>query len=73
MDAMLVAQGLADIWMEPRGAAWDLAPFKIILEEAGGRFANFTGESTIYGGNAYGCAPGLEPCVKQLLAYATAS
>jgi histidinol-phosphatase len=73
LDAMLVAQGLAEIWIEPNGAAWDLAPFKIVIEEAGGRFASFAGESTIYGGNAYGCAPGLEPHVKQLLAQATAS
>jgi histidinol phosphatase-like enzyme (inositol monophosphatase family) len=73
VDAMLVAQGLADIWIEPSGAAWDLAPFKIILEEAGGRFSSFAGESTIYAGNAYACNPALEPCVKQLLAQATAS
>jgi histidinol-phosphatase len=73
MDAMLVAQGLADIWIEPNAAAWDLAPFKIIVEEAGGRFASFAGESTIYGGNAYACAPGLEPSVQRLLTQAAAS
>lgn len=73
VDAMLVAQGWADVWIEPNGAAWDLAPFKIIIEEAGGRFASFAGERTIYGGNAYACTPGLEPYVQQLLAQATAS
>ncbi|HTU46137.1 MAG TPA: inositol monophosphatase [Bryobacteraceae bacterium] len=67
VDAMLVAQGKADIWIEPNGAAWDLAPFKILIEEAGGRFASFDGESTIYGGNAYACAPGMETSVKQFL------
>lgn len=71
VDAMLVAQGLADIWIEPNAAAWDLAPFKILIEEAGGRFASFAGESTIYGGSAYACAPGLEPCVQRLLAAAS--
>ena len=67
VDAMLVAQGKADVWIEPNGAAWDLAPFKILIEEAGGRFGNFNGESSIYGGNAYACTPGLEASVKQLL------
>jgi histidinol-phosphatase len=31
---------------------WDLAPIKIIVEEAGGQFSDFTGTPTIYGGNA---------------------
>jgi histidinol-phosphatase len=73
VDAMLVAQGQADVWMDPNAAAWDLAPFKIVIEEAGGRFASFEGENTIYGGNAYACAPGLEPYVQELLGQATAS
>lgn len=67
VDAMLVAQGKADVWIEPNGAAWDLAPLKILIEEAGGRFSSFGGENTIYGGNAYACAPGLEATVKQLM------
>lgn len=67
VDAMLVAQGRADVWIEPNAQPWDLAPFKILVEEAGGRFANFAGEASIYGGNAYACAPGLEPFVKTLL------
>ncbi len=73
VDAMLVAQGMAEVWIEPNGAAWDLAPFQIIVEEAGGRFSSFAGERTIYGGNAYACAPGLEPYVRELLDQATAS
>jgi histidinol-phosphatase len=68
VDAMLVAQGLADVWIEPNAEPWDFAPFKILIEEARGRFASFSGESTIYGGNAYACTPGLESTVKQLLA-----
>jgi histidinol-phosphatase len=67
VDAMLVAQGKADVWIEPNGAPWDLAPLKILIEEAGGRFGSFAGERTIYGGNAYACTPGLELSVKQLL------
>jgi histidinol-phosphatase len=67
VDAMLVAQGLADIWIEPNAEPWDLAPFKILIEEAGGRFASFAGEASIYGRNAYACTPGLEATVKKLL------
>jgi len=70
VDAMLVAQGQADVWIEPNAQPWDLAPLKILVEEAGGKFASFAGENTIYGGNAYACAPGLEPYVRQLLSQA---
>jgi fructose-1,6-bisphosphatase/inositol monophosphatase family enzyme len=66
VDAMLVAQGQADVWIEPNAAPWDLAPFQLLIEEAGGKFASFTGDRTIYGGNAYACAPGLEGYVQEL-------
>jgi histidinol-phosphatase len=67
VDAMFVAQGLTDVWIEPTAAPWDLAPLKILTEEAGGRFASFNGNSSIYEGNAYTCTPGLESCVTRLL------
>lgn len=67
MDAMLVAQGQADLWIEPSAKPWDLAPFQVLVEEAGGRFGSLDGEKTIYGGSAYACAPGLEPYVQELL------
>ncbi|MBV8834434.1 MAG: hypothetical protein JO108_34990 [Acidobacteriaceae bacterium] len=67
VDAMLVAQGQADVWIEPNAAPWDLAPLKILVEEAGGKFKSFDGTSTIYGGNAYACTPALEPYVRQLV------
>lgn len=67
VDAMLLAQGQADVWIEPNAKPWDLAPLKLLIEEAGGRFASFKGENSIYGGNAYACVPGLEPYVQQLL------
>lgn len=68
LDAMLVAQGMADVSMDPVAAPWDLAPLKILVEEAGGKFGSFDGENTIYGGNAYACTPGLESYVRELLA-----
>jgi len=67
VDAMLVAQGQADVWIEPSAQPWDFAALKILIEEAGGQFASFAGKNTIYGGNAYACTPGLEPYVRHLL------
>jgi fructose-1,6-bisphosphatase/inositol monophosphatase family enzyme len=64
---MLLAQGQADIWIEPDAQPWDLAPLKLLVEEAGGKFASFDGRNTIYGGNAYACTPALEEYVLQLL------
>ena len=66
-DAMMVASGQAEIWMEPRAAPWDFAPLKVIIEEAGGRFLNFDGGSSIYAGNCVVCAPGLESEVLKFL------
>jgi histidinol-phosphatase len=56
---MMVASGQADIWIEPSAAAWDFAPLKIIIEEAGGLFMNFDGGSSIHGGSCIACTPGL--------------
>lgn len=67
-DAMLVASGKAEAWIEPRAKPWDLAPAKIITEEAGGRFFNFDGGGSIYGGNCVTCAPGLEAELRRFVA-----
>jgi histidinol-phosphatase len=67
LDAMLVAQGQAEVWLELGGKPWDFAPLKIIAEEAGGRFFDFQGRSTIYGGNCVICAPGLEDAARRLV------
>jgi fructose-1,6-bisphosphatase/inositol monophosphatase family enzyme len=68
LDAMMVARGQADLWIEPSAKPWDLAPLKIIAEEAGGRFFNFDGGASIYGGNCVISTPGLVPAARQLLA-----
>ena len=60
LDAMLVASGRADVWLEPSAKPWDLAASKIIIQEAGGRFVNFDGGSSVYGGNCIACVPALE-------------
>jgi histidinol-phosphatase len=48
----LVAQGKAEIYAELDLKPWDLAPCKVIVEEAGGRFTDFEGRPTIYTGTA---------------------
>ncbi len=47
-----VARGQAEAMVELDLKPWDLAPIKIIVEEAGGRFSDFAGVPTIYGGDA---------------------
>jgi histidinol-phosphatase len=37
---MLVAEGAVDVCFEPQVAIWDVAPIKVIVEEAGGRFSS---------------------------------
>jgi histidinol-phosphatase len=66
MDAIFVAMGKADVWVEPNGKPWDFAPLKIIVEEAGGHFSSFNGDHSIYCGNGYACTPALESFVKQM-------
>ena len=66
-DAMMVAAGQAEIWIEPSASPWDFAPLKVILEEAGARYLNLDGGSSIYAGNCIACAPGMEHEVKQFL------
>ncbi len=66
-DAMLVAAGHGDVWVEPSAKAWDLAPIRVIVEEAGGRFFNFDGGNSIHAGNCVVCTPALEPEIKRFL------
>jgi histidinol-phosphatase len=47
-----VARGQAAAMVELDLKPWDVAAVKIIIEEAGGRFTDFTGAATIYGGDA---------------------
>lgn len=48
----LVATGRADIMLDPIMSEWDACPLLPILEEAGGRFSDWTGARTVRGGNA---------------------
>lgn len=45
----LVATGRVDAMLDPRMQVWDNAALQPIIEESGGRFTDWKGESTIYG------------------------
>jgi len=50
---VLVAEGAVDGAVDAVGVSeWDLAAVQIIVEEAGGRFSDFTGSARIDGGSA---------------------
>jgi fructose-1,6-bisphosphatase/inositol monophosphatase family enzyme len=65
--AMLVAEGKAEVWMEPSLKPWDLGALSIIAKEAGCVYYDYAGQDTIYGGNGVICTPGLEPVVREFL------
>lgn len=67
VDAMLVASGRADAWLEAIAKPWDLAPLQIIAEEAGCVTFDFTGTRTIYGGNFVITVPGLANEMKRFV------
>ena len=48
----LVAEGKAELYLEVDLKPWYLAPCKILVEEAGGRFSDLDGRPTIYSGTA---------------------
>ena len=66
-DSMMVAAGEADLWIERKAEIWDLAPLQVIVEEAGGRFFDFSGRRSIASGNGIACTPGLEPAIAEFL------
>jgi histidinol phosphatase-like enzyme (inositol monophosphatase family) len=66
--ALLVAAGRADAWIEPNAQPWDLAPLKIIAEEAGAVFSNFDGGRSISAGDGFICTPALEAELRRFLA-----
>ena len=56
--------------LEAQAKPWDLAPLKIIADEAGLATFDFKGEDTIYGGNYVICVPALAEELKQFVAKA---
>ncbi|MFN8418361.1 MAG: inositol monophosphatase family protein [Anaerolineae bacterium] len=50
----MVASGRAEIMIDARMKVWDCAAPAVIIEEAGGKFTDWKGESTIWGGESVG-------------------
>ena len=67
MDAIAVCSGRAEAWIEGEVKPWDLAALKIIAQEAGAKFFNFDGRSSIYGGNCVITVPALEAEIRKFL------
>lgn len=57
---MLVATGRAEVMIDPSMNAWDAAALLPIVQEAGGCFVDWSGQSTIYNGNGLSVVPGLK-------------
>jgi myo-inositol-1(or 4)-monophosphatase len=64
---LLVATGRADLMLDPLMNPWDAGPFPAILSEAGGYFGDWSGNSTIYAGEALATTTTLLPSVLALL------
>jgi histidinol-phosphatase len=46
-----VLQGKAEAWVEAGVQIWDIAPLRVLVEEAGGRFTDFDSRATHTSGN----------------------
>jgi histidinol-phosphatase len=49
---MLVAEGALEVGLDPVVAIWDVAALQVIVEEAGGKFTDFSGQTRTDGGSA---------------------
>ncbi len=47
-----IIKGQSEMMIDPHVAPYDVAPMKICIEEAGGRFTDLNGNCSIYNGNA---------------------
>ncbi|MCR4316383.1 MAG: histidinol phosphate phosphatase [Planctomycetes bacterium] len=45
---LLIASGRADVMIEPVISPWDIAPFQVLIEEAGGKMTSLFGKRDIY-------------------------
>jgi histidinol phosphatase-like enzyme (inositol monophosphatase family) len=64
---LLVATGRCDAMMDPEMSLWDNAALKPVIEEAGGKFTDWTGKATIYGKDAVATNGKLHPALLKLL------
>lgn len=64
---MLVATGRLELMLDPVMNAWDCGPFPVLLREAGGYFGDWSGNETVYGGEALSTTRSLLPDVLELI------
>jgi histidinol-phosphatase len=64
---LLVATGRADIMVDDRMNPWDAAAVQVVIEEAGGRFTDFRGRRTAFGGDSIATNAALDLDVRTIL------
>lgn len=64
---MLVATGRVEIMLDPVMSPWDCAPLVPILQEAGGYFGDWRGNTTIYAGEGLATTRALLPEVLKVI------
>ncbi len=67
--AAMLLSGRAEAWLEAGVKIWDIAPSKVLIEEAGGRFTSFDGDASIEKGTAVGTNGALHDHVLGTLAH----
>jgi histidinol-phosphatase len=65
---MLVAEGAAEIALDPAAALWDLAAPMVVVREAGGHFTDFGGAATADGGSGIGSNGLVHEAARRILA-----
>ena len=65
---LMAIRGAIDVMVDPWAYIWDYAPCKILVKEAGGEFANFTGSKAgIDAGSAISGNPKLVKALKKMI------
>jgi histidinol-phosphatase len=64
---MLVAEGAAEIALDPAAAIWDLAAPMVIVQEAGGRFSDLSGATSAGGGSGIATNGLVHEAARQIL------
>ncbi|MCQ2055012.1 MAG: histidinol-phosphatase [Fibrobacter sp.] len=53
----LVAAGRAEVMLDPVVSLWDIAPFPLLMQEAGGKFSTIDGKTELFDANGQPTAP----------------
>lgn len=62
----LVLRGAMDAMIDPVVSIWDVAPIACLMDEAGGEYFSFSGESTIQDSSFITCSPALKKQILEL-------